>query len=133
MKKSILILLPLLFAGLTPEIVGRPVSTLSVRSLLNQATTLSEEQKVAHLINYIRTLNGAIFIRNGKEFKPTEAADHLRSKWEKHKKRVKTAHGFVDRLATVSKTNEPYQIRFGDGRTVRCCDLLNEELRRIEQ
>lgn len=95
---------------------------------------MSEEEKVMHLINYLRNLDPkTVFIRNGKEYSPEKAADHLKGKYEKHKKRAKTAHAFVDGLATKSSSDEPYMIRFPDGKTIKCQDLLNEELARIEQ
>ena len=103
-----------------------------VKSEVSQAVSLTEEEKVNHLIEYLRHLSGSVFIRNGEEYPPDKAADHLLSKWNKHKKKVKTAQGFVDRLATYSKTKEPYQIRLQDGHMVRCGDLLSQELKRIE-
>src|SRR5688572_4744539 len=93
---------------------------------------MSEEEKISHLINYLRNLAGAVFIRNGKEYSPGKAADHLQSKWDKHKKKVKTAHDFVDKLATKSKTDEPYGIKLSDGQQTTCGELLNKELTRIE-
>ncbi|MFC5272069.1 DUF5329 family protein [Adhaeribacter terreus] len=99
---------------------------------VSQSVNMTEEEKVNHLINYLRHLSGSVFIRNGNEYSPDKAADHLLSKWNKHKKKVKTAHGFVDRLATFSKTDEPYQIRLKDGSTIKCGDFLNQELKRIE-
>lgn len=91
-----------------------------------------EDEKINQLINYLRHLPNAIFIRNGSEFSPEKAADHLQGKWEKHKNKIKTAHDFVEKLATVSKTKEPYQIRFSDGRTLTCNEVLNKELSRME-
>src|SRR5438128_1640762 len=72
---------------------------------------LTEDEKVAALINYIRQLPNATFIRNGKDYPSQKAADHLQSKYKKHKKKVKTAQDFIDKLATHSSSKEPYQIR----------------------
>ena len=104
----------------------------TVKTQVSQAVNMTEEEKVNHLIDYLRHLSGSVFIRNGQEYSPDKAADHLLSKWNKHKKKVKTAQGFVERLATYSKTDEPYQIRLQDGHVVKCGDLLNQELKRIE-
>ena len=94
--------------------------------------TLTEQEKIDHLINYVRTLQGSTFIRNGKEYNPGKAADHLQSKYNKHKDKIKTAHDFIDKLASSSKTDEPYQIRLANGETTTCGALLNKELKRIE-
>jgi hypothetical protein len=93
---------------------------------------LSEEEKIDQLITALRNLQGAVFIRNGKEYKPDEAADHLQKKFKKHKKKVDTASEFIDRLATVSSSDEPYMIRFPDGSMVKCAEFLHKELARIE-
>jgi hypothetical protein len=106
---------------------------LAAQPNLEKGKTMSEDEKISHLINYLRNLAGAVFIRNGKEYSPGKAADHLQSKWDKHKKKVKTAHDFVDKLATKSKTDEAYEIKLSDGQKITCNELLNKELARIEQ
>lgn len=107
-----------------------PVNVVSEYLLRKQKPT--EEEKVAALINYVRQLQNATFIRNGKDYTPQKAAEHLEGKYNKHKKKTKTAHDFVERLASFSKTKDPYLIRFGDGNTVKLGELLNKELTRIE-
>ncbi|SIT91635.1 DUF5329 family protein [Pontibacter indicus] len=90
--------------------------------------TLSEDQKVQKLIEYIRSLEGATFIRNESEFAPEKAAEHLHSKWKKHASKIKTAEGFVTELASQSSSGTPYSIRFADGTTSTTRDVL---LRRL--
>ena len=92
---------------------------------------LSEEQKVDKLITYIRTLEGATFIRNSSEYKPEQAAGHLQSKWQKHSDRVKTAEGFITELASKSSSGTPYTIRFKDGTVLTTREVLLQELQRI--
>ncbi|MBF9253424.1 DUF5329 family protein [Pontibacter sp. 172403-2] len=95
---------------------------------------LTEPQKVERLIEWVRHLDGATFIRNGEEYNCQQAADHLQSKWEKHKDEVKTAEEFIDGLASKSgMTGEDYLIRFPDGKTVTCGEALHQQLQRIEQ
>ncbi|MCP2042317.1 DUF5329 family protein [Pontibacter sp. HSC-36F09] len=86
--------------------------------------TMSEDQKVQKLIEYIRTLQGATFIRDNSEFAPEKAAEHLYSKWKKHASKIKTAEGFVTELATQSSSGTPYSIRFADGSTNTTRDVL---------
>ena len=95
---------------------------------------LTEAQKVELLLEYIRGLEGATFIRNGSEHNNKEAADHLHAKWEKHKSKISTAREFVSELASASGlTGEAYRIRFPDGTTVETKEVLMKELERIEQ
>jgi len=97
-------------------------------------TELTESQKVQQLIDWVRHLEGATFIRNGEEYNCQQAADHLQSKWEKHKDQVKTAEEFIDALASKSgMSGEDYLIRFADGKTVKSGEALHQQLQRIEQ
>ena len=94
---------------------------------------LTEKQKVEQLLQYISNLQGATFIRNGNKYSPEEAAQHLASKFRKHAKKIKTAHDFIDHLASRSSVSgEAYQIRMADGSVVETGKLLNSELERIE-
>ncbi|MFD2246040.1 DUF5329 family protein [Pontibacter ruber] len=96
-------------------------------------TTLSEDQKIDMLLNYIRGLKGATCIRNGSQHDPAEAADHLQVKREKHASEVKTAEEFIQHLATKSSmSGEYYTVKMPDGQVVRLGDLLKRELKRIE-
>jgi hypothetical protein len=92
-----------------------------------------EAQKIEALIQAVATLQGAVFIRNGSEHTPAEAADHLRLKWRNAGKRVKTAPEFIQFCATGSSmSGRPYEIRLKDGRTVLSRDWLWTELKRME-
>jgi hypothetical protein len=93
--------------------------------------TLSEDQKVEKLIAYIRSLEGATFIRDNSEFSPEKAAGHLSSKWEKHAAKIKTAEGFVMKLASESSSGIPYSIRFADGSTMPTRQVLLKQLQSI--
>ncbi|MDX5436146.1 MAG: DUF5329 domain-containing protein [Pontibacter sp.] len=96
--------------------------------------SLTEDQKVYHLIQYVYKMKDATFIRNGSEHTCREAAEHLESKWEKHKDDVKTARGFIKELASSSGlTGEPYMIRFADGTEKTTNEVLTQELMQLEK
>ncbi len=98
------------------------------------SASLSESQKVQQLINCVRNMKEATFIRNGSSYTCQQAADHLQAKWEKHQQEVKTATNFIDALASKSgMSGKPYQIRFADGRTVNCSEVLHQELAKMKQ
>jgi hypothetical protein len=122
----------LLFNSMLVTVAQKPAK--SETRLVTDPKKMSEEEKISYLISYIRNLdNGIIFIRNGKEYNPNEAADHLQMKYDKHKKKIKTAQDFVDGLGSKSSaTGELYIIKLADGKTINCGDLLNKELERIE-
>ena len=105
---------------------------LPVAAYIEQAPA-TEAQKIEALIQAVASLQGAVFIRNGAEHAPKEAADHLRLKWKNAGKRVKTAPDFIRNCATGSSiSGQPYQIRLQDGRTVTASDWLWTELKRME-
>lgn len=93
--------------------------------------SMSEDQKVQQLLDYIRTLEGATFIRNDSEFSPEKAAGHLSSKWQKHASKIKTAEGFVLKLASESSSGKPYSIRFADGTTHTTREVLLRQLQML--
>ena len=93
----------------------------------------TEAQAIEALIQAVGRLQGAVFIRNGAEHTPQEAADHLRLKWKNAGKRVRTAAEFIQTCGTGSSmSGKPYLIRFQDGRTVSSRDWLWTELKRIQ-
>lgn len=94
---------------------------------------LTEPQKIEYLIAFIAKQDGA-FIRNGSEYTPAQAAEHLRMKWKKGGSAIKTANDFIEKLATSSSmSGKPYQIKFKNGRTAQVGPLLRLELARIEK
>lgn len=110
-----------------------PVLPLA-RHSAGSTAALTESQKVEQLIGWVRNLKGATLIRNGAEYNCQQAADHLQSKWEKHKDRVKTAEEFIDALASKSgMSGRDYLIRYADGKTVTSAAALRQQLQRIAQ
>lgn len=98
-----------------------------------QVPTLTEDQKIDHLIVYIETLKGATFIRNGSEHTAQDAAAHLRLKRNKAGSRIKTAVQFIEKLGSKSSmSGEPYVIKFSNGKMFTCELVLRAELKRLE-
>ncbi len=101
--------------------------------LLATPAPIPEAQKIEALIQAVADLQGAVFIRNGTEHTPKEAADHLRLKWKNAGRRVETAPEFIQYCATGSSlSGRPYEIRLQGGRTVPTRDWLWTELKRME-
>lgn len=97
------------------------------------AGSMTEAQKIETLIKRVESLEGAVFIRNGKEHAPKEAADHMRLKLGNAGSRVRTAEDFIKYCGTGSSmTGEAYRIRFGDGSERLSADVLNGFMGDIE-
>lgn len=110
-------------------------ATASTTEVDNKLTLvkLTESQKVEQLIQFIRNMKGATFIRNGSEHSCKEAAEHLQSKWNKHKKDISSAKEFIEVLASKSgMSGEPYKIKFQDGTVQTTNSVLMKELKRLE-
>ena len=74
-----------------------------------------ETKEIEDLLKKIES-SDIIFVRNGEEHTPQEAADHLRSKWEQSEGKIKTKKAFIDYLATKSSmTGELYYVILKDG------------------
>lgn len=108
------------------------VAFVSVAGRAQQA--LTENQKIDHLILFIRNLKGATFIRNGSEHSAVAAADHLQMKREKGGSRIKTAKDFIDKVASKSSiSGEYYMIRFSNGKEFPAQMVLMNELKKLEE
>lgn len=94
---------------------------------------LTEVEKVDRLIQFVRNMKDATFIRNGSEYTCQQAASHLQSKWEKHKDKISSAREFIQELASQSgMSGEAYKIRFKDGTEQPTASVLTQELERLE-
>jgi hypothetical protein len=88
--------------------------------------------EIEALIQVVRSLEGSVFIRNGSEHTPMEAADHLKLKWTKQSKKINTAEDFIALCATKSiMSGSAYTIRFADGREEESADFLKSALNQI--
>ena len=97
---------------------------------LLQARPAAEDQRIEHLLNTIKNLQGATFVRSGKDYSGTAAEEHLRMKLGKAGERVQTAEQFIDGIAAKSfLTGKPYQIRFADSRIAEAGPFLREKLK----
>src|SRR6266487_2444956 len=92
----------------------------------------TEEQKITHLISYVRSLD-ATFIRNGSGYNPSQAADHLQVKRSYAGSKITTAEDFIGKLASRSSlTGKPYLVRFKNGKEFPCEMVLKFELKNLE-
>lgn len=90
----------------------------------------SETDKIHYLIATVEALKSAVFIRNGAEHDPREAADHLRLKLKRAGSRVKTADDFIRLCASRSFiSGKPYLIRFKDSTVLEAEVFLRNKLK----
>ena len=92
-----------------------------------------EQKRIDFLIDGLAKLPGAVFIRNGSEYKAADAQHHLRQKLNYVGERVKTAEDFIRICASESSlSHRPYEIRLGDGRTVKTAAFFAEQLKEFD-
>jgi hypothetical protein len=92
-----------------------------------------ESQKIEALIQDVRNLKDATFIRNGSSYSSESAAIFLRRKWQANQSAVKTARDFIDKVASFSGTSgKPYLIRFKDGKEIDSREFLHARLKTLE-
>src|SRR5688572_1238056 len=106
---------------------------LGVEHVAAVAAPAGETQKIEALIQDVRNLKDATFIRNGSSYSSESAAIFLRRKWQANKSVVKTARDFIDKVASFSGTfGKPYLIRFKDGTEIHSRDFLMARLKTLE-
>jgi len=109
------------------------VTTLIALSAVAAAPPPHEQSRIDKLIRFVETQKDMKFIRNGTEYSCAEAGRFLRGKLDSMGRDVTTAREFIERIATKSSmSGQPYQVKFGDGKTMLASQFLAEELKRIE-
>ena len=69
------------------------------------------------------------FIRNGDSYNSTDAASHLRRKFDYAKDRLNSVTDFIDKLASASWfSGKPYLVVLPDGRQQKARDYLISRL-----
>lgn len=105
------------------------LSAILLTSLLAQAPAAlaDTDEDVNYLLDLVAD-SGCTFIRNGERHEATDAADHLRMKYEQDRRHIDSAEQFIDRVASASAlSGQPYVVSCG-GATQTSRDWLNEAL-----
>lgn len=115
-------------------IVSLLVSALVLAASLTLAAPPSaERKKIEMLIEQVRDLKDAEFVRNGSSYNARHAATFLRRKWQANDSSVQTARDFIDKVASESGTSgKPYLIRFNDGKEIQSREFLLVRLQNLE-
>jgi hypothetical protein len=93
-----------------------------------------EEKRIEHLIQTVEALKGAAFIRNGTEYGPKDAGQHLRLKLKLAGDRVKTAEDFIEVCAARSSfSGAAYKIRLPDGTITDTAPFFRLKLREFDE
>ncbi|HTG43875.1 MAG TPA: DUF5329 domain-containing protein [Verrucomicrobiae bacterium] len=70
-----------------------------------------------------------VFIRNGSEHSPKDAAQHMRRKYDHFKKQIRTPDDFIEKCATKSElSGKAYMVKLPDGKMVPCSEWLRAKL-----
>lgn len=88
-----------------------------------------ETRKIEMLIDTVKQLEDAKFIRNGRSYNSKIAVRFLNGKWKAKKKEISTADDFITKIATKSSTSgNPYLIRFPDGKEQKSAAFFRKVL-----
>ncbi len=108
-----------------------------VGSLSAAELPAEEKAKIEQLIEHVKGLKDAVFVRNGVEYDAATAAKFLQGKWDANSSQIATARQFIDKAATASSTTgKPYLIRFKQEdaiKEVKSGDYLLEQLKVLEK
>ena len=105
---------------------------VALLALSAPAAFAASNPEIEALIVRVEHADGVVFIRNGSEHSPVEAAAHLRRKLAAADGRITTTEQFIDKLGTRSSmTGMAYRVRFADGRQIDSATWLRQLLREL--
>ncbi|CAN7644016.1 DUF5329 family protein [Variovorax sp. LjRoot84] len=107
---------------------------LCAASPAHATPSASEQRVIETLIQRVASQKSMKFMRNGEEHDATEAAQHLRAKYDHFKDKIVTAEDFIRLCGTRSEvTKVPYKVRTADKRTRNSSDFLKDELHLVRR
>ena len=93
----------------------------------------AEKKKIETLISAVEQMTDAVFIRNGKDYSASLAAEFLRRKWKSRRSEIHSAADFIDKVASFSSTTgKPYSIRWSDGKERSSAEFFRAQLSLLE-
>ena len=96
-----------------------------------------EKAKIQKLIEHVKGLKDAVFVRNSVEYDAATAAKFLQAKWDASSGQIGSAREFIDKVATKSSTTgKPYLIRLKQGdatKDVKSGEYLRDQLALLEK
>jgi hypothetical protein len=121
---------------MTDRRVRRGLAALAATLVLALSSAASAETsakgEIDHLLNFVAT-SSCTFVRNGTEYPPDKARDHLASKYQFAGSKITTAEEFIKYLATESSmSGELYHVKCGKT-DVLTGVWLTEELTRFRK
>lgn len=102
---------------MTDRLVRRWLAALAATLVFALSSAASAEtsaqREIDHLLNFVAT-SSCTFVRNGTEYPPDKARDHLASKYQFAGSKITTAEDFIKYLATESSmSGELYHVKCG--------------------
>ena len=93
----------------------------------------SMQYEIDHLMEYIEN-SVCIFVRNGKDYSPKVAVQHIKKKYNHYRKKITTTEEFVKLCASKSSmSNKPYKIKCPGRPLLESQDWFLKELARIRK
>lgn len=124
--------LTLRISKLENSLLGEDFVNLTVeQSAAAEAMDVPDENaRIEQLLQDLASAQGVSFIRNGAGHSATDAAAHLRMKWNGARNQIKSAEQFIELCGTRSgASGEAYRVRLKDGREEPSGDFLRSMLR----
>ena len=117
---------------------GRIAGWLAI-GLLSAAASAQDHATLNAEIEYLLARvadSGYVFVRNGDDHDGTDAAKHMRRKYEhfRDKGKIHSIDDFIELSATKSMiTGKPYMVRMGDGSETPTATWLHDEINAYRQ
>ncbi|MBI5582264.1 MAG: DUF5329 family protein [Deltaproteobacteria bacterium] len=113
--------------------LGWLILTLGCGPALADDLTSAEKKKIEALISGVEQMTDAVFVRNGKDYSASLAAEFLRRKWKSRRSEIHSAADFINQVASFSSTTgKPYSIRWSDGKERPSAEYFKSRLALLE-
>ena len=100
--------------------------------LLPSACLADTSQEISHLLTFMEN-SGCRFFRNGTAYSAAEAREHIQTKYDYVRRRIKTTEDFIEYTATKSSmSGRKYKVQCGD-REMLSAEWLKAELVRFRE
>ena len=98
----------------------------------NPLFAASNSDEIEHLLSFVAQ-SGCIFERNGNQYDPVEAREHIQRKYNHIRDRISTTEDFIRYAASESSISGKKYHATCNGETITSGDWLSKELERYRQ
>ena len=116
--------------NLENKLIGEDYGNFIINSQSKKKKIVKDETELIEILLVKIESSDIVFIRNGSEYSPKEAADHLRSKLNETNGQIKTLDAFIKNIASKSSmSGKPYLVKLKNGNILTAEKWYKEQMK----